>query len=475
VALATSTKAAPATPAADDWERPSAAALTWVTFGASLLMVGGVLYLLTALQEVSADVFDLGKASSFDRLRPVAHTLVFFGGLGMIGTGVALDLVRRLSRAPGQLDLVARGAGALTTLGVLGGCVALLLGHGTDRAGVDLPWPFAAPVALGLLLAAVTAVATMFRRRRDSLHPAAWHLLAALAQAPVLVVIGIFARSSGVTGRTAHVFSSSGLLLLWLVSLGLGVALYVVPTAARTHLYSRELSLIGFWGWVLLAPLAGMSQLLSGPTTDRLESIGAAASVALVVPALAIALNLVLTHSHRSSVAAAADLRLALLGGGLTLVAAVFAALEPTSVGDTLHDTYFTAGLRELWLFGAAAALLVAGAYHCLPGLTGHRLANPRFAASHAWLIAVGVGLVFLGLGIAGYTQGTLLDVSGIEGVARGALDDAARPLLNLRLLGELLLVFTWISVFQQVFSTAAYSDPLPESGDQPGTSLVRA
>lgn len=463
MALATSTPAASAPPAADDWERPSAAALTWVTVGASLLMIGGALYLLTALQEVSADVFDLGAASSYERLRPVAHTLVFFGGLGMLGTGVALDLVRRLSHAPAPLEIVARAAGALTTLGVVGGCVALLLGHGTDRPGVDLPWPFAVPVAIGLLLAAVTAVATMFHRRQDSLHPSAWHLLAALAQAPVLVVIGIFARSSGVTGRTSHAFASSGLLLLWLVSLGVGIALYVVPTASRAPLWSRELSLVGFWGWVLIAPLVGLSRLLSGPTADRLENIGAAASVALVVPALAIALNLVRTYAHRSSVAVVADLRLALLGAGLVVVAAVFTALEPLSVGDTLHDTYFSAGLLELWLFGAAAALIVAGVYHCLPGLTGHRLANPRFAAAHAWLLVAGVALAFLGLAVAGYTQGTLLDVGGDAGAARGALDAAARPLLHLRLVGEGLLVLTWVSVFQQVFSTAAYSDPLPK------------
>jgi cbb3-type cytochrome oxidase subunit 1 len=474
VALATSTTAAPAQTTPDEGDQPSAAALTWVTVGASLLMIGGVLYLLTALQELSADVFDLGEASSFERLRPVAHTLVTFGGLGMLGTGVALDLVRRLGHGRAQLDLVARAAGALTTLGVVGGSVAILLGHGTDRAGVDLPWPFAVPVALGLLLAAVTAVATTFRRPHDSLHPSGWHLLAALAQAPVLVVVGIFARGSGVSGRTAHAFSSSGLMLLWLVSLGVGIALYVVPTASRAPLHSRQLALIGFWGWVLLAPLAGLSRLMSEPTTDRLESIGAAASVALVVPALAIAINLFATYSGRTSLAFSADVRLGLLGAGLLVTAAAFAALEPTSVGDTLHDTYFSAGLRELWIFGAAAALVVAGVYHCLPGLTRHRLANPRFAASHAWLLVAGAGLVFLGLAVAGYTQGALLDVAGEDGAARGVLDHAARPLLNLRLIGEALLVLTWVSVFQQVFSTSAYSDPLPETGQAPGSALVR-
>ena len=472
MALATSTKAAPdaAAPASD---QPSGAALTWVTVGASLLMIGGVLYLLTALQELSPDVFQLGEATEFERLRPAAYALAAVGGLGMIATGVALDLLRRLGGGRLQLELVARAAGALTTLGVVAGTVAILLGHGTDRPGVDLPWPFAAPIALGLLLAAAVGVATIFRRPADRLHPAGWHLLAALAQAPVLLVIGMFAQTSGIRGRTTHVFAGSGLLLLWLVSLGIGIALYVVPTTSRTRLYSRDLSLIGFWGWVLLAPFAGLSRLLAGPTSDNLETIGAAASIALVVPALAVALNLLYTYARRTTVALPAELRMAMLGGLLLIIASAVAALEPTSVGDTVHDTFFTDALRELWLFGVAAALVLAGLYHCLPGMTGNRLANPRFAASHTWWLAAGVGLTFLGLAVAGYTQGTLLDVAGEDGVARGALDVAARPLLQLRLVGELLLVAVWVAAFQQVFSTSAYSDPEPSADETVGSALV--
>lgn len=469
MALATTTAAGERSAAAParSWEQPSEAALTWVTVGAVFLLLGSAVMLMTAIQQVSPGWGTLGPATSIGRLRPVATTLVGFGGLGMIGTGVALDLARRLGRTPAQLDPVAKAAGALVTLSVAGGAGAILLGHSTGRPGLELPRPFSIPLALGLLLAAAVFFRTLATRATDALHPALWHLSAGLLAGPVLLLLGSLPRVAGVNDEVIRVFATNGLMLLWLVSLGIGIALYVVPQAARSALYSQRLATVGFWGWVGLAPFTGPARLVSGPAQEWLETIGIAAGIALVVPALAVCVNLSKTYTRRTSLAHPADLRFALLGGALLAVSTGLHALTSSrTAGDLLHLTVFADGTAELVAAGVAGSLILAGLWHVLPNLAGRRQANPALAARSAWWLGAGALLVGLSLLAAGFVQGALWTDSVREGgsafVGSGwrVVVDAIRPLLWVRVLGQVLLLATAALVFQQVLATTAYGEP---------------
>ena len=481
MALATSTSAAPAgSPStARTWSTPSGAALTWVTVGAIFLVVGVALLLLTALQQASPGFGTLGASTSFGRLRPVATTLVTFGGLGMIGTGVALDLARRLGRAPAQLDLVARAGGALTTLAVAAGSVALLLGHTTGRPGLELPRPFSIPLALGLLLGAAAFFRTLAVREQDAVHPALWHLSAALVAGPVLLLLGTLPRVAGVNDEIVRVFATSGLQLLWLVPMAIGAALYVVPQACRSALYSSRLAAIGFWGWVLLAPFAGPARLVSGPAQEWLETIGVAASIALVIPALAVCVNLVKTYTRRTSLAHPPELRFGLLAGTLLAGAVTLRALlSGRNAGDVLNLTVFADGANELLTVGVAGAGIVAGLWYVLPALAGRRQAGTRMAARSAWWLGGGVVLVALALLTAGLVQGALWTHSvrdggdAFTGAGWRVVADSIRPMLWVRVVGEVLVLAAAFVVFQQVLATSASGDPLDD--DSP-TSERRA
>ena len=449
------------------WEKPSPVPLTWIVVGSAFLAAAGVLYLITAVQQVSADALTINGATSFGRLRPAAAALAVWGGLGMAGTGVAMDLTRRLVRVPVQLEKLAAAAGAIVTLSTAGGVVAILAGYGTGRPGLEMPRPASVPLALGLLLAAVVVLRTLGKRADDEVHPALWHVSAAVVSAPVLLLLGTLPRLSGVNDEIVRVFSTSGIALLWLVSLGIGIALYVVPATCRTPLYSRQLALAGFWGLVAFAPFSAPARLLSGPAQEWYETIGSAATIALAVPALAIALNLWATYSRRTAHVHAPELNIALAGTGLLLLAGVLGLLDASrTAGDFLHLTVFEEGLRELVVFGVAGAFVLAGAYHCLPALTGNRLANARLASRSAWTLAGGVALVALGLTVAGYVQGVLWRQAVMAGGAPDwhVVTDSIRPLLWLRVLGEAGLALTWMVLFQQVFSTNAFGDPDEET-----------
>lgn len=472
MAVATTTPAARAAgESAPAPEAASAAALTWVTVGSGLLVLGIAVHLVTAIQQVSPGWGTYNAATSIGRLRPTATGLIVLGGLGMLGTGVALELARRLSGAPVLGDLVARAAGALTTLAVAVGTLLVLAGHGTGRDGLELPRPAAVPLAIGLTVAAAVVIRQLAARRGDELHPAGWFLASSVLAGPVCLLLGTLPRVAGINDEIVIAFSTSGLLLLWLVGLGLAAAHYVVPRACRAPLHSERLARLGFWGWVAFAPLAGPVRLVGGPGQEWLESIGIAAAIALVVPALAIATNLFATYAGRRSRAHAADLRFALAGTGLLVLWSVLHAIGAgRSASDLLRASVFTEGLRELALFGAAGCLLAAAVLNLLPDLAGSPLANPRVAASLVWLASAGVLLVALALLVAGYAQGAIATAAVRSGgdayLGQGwdAVADAIRPLLWLRVVGELLVLTAFAGVFQQVFSTMTSGESLDDA-----------
>lgn len=448
------------------WEAPYGPALTWLVAGTFCLVVGGLLMLLAAAQSIAPDLFTIGGSTSVGRVRPAAMILLVYGGLAMVGNGVALDLARRAARAPAAMDKVVRAAGALTTLGVVGSALAVLTGHSTGRVGFEMPRPLAVVLALGQLLVLAAVLRTLSKRTRDEVHPSMWFVVAALLCAPFVIIGGSLPAVRGINDEIVLSFGLSGLKLLWLVPLGIGVALYVVPHAARAPLHSRQLAAIAFWGWFLLAPFAGPLRLVAGPAPEWLETVGVAAAIGLAVPILAVVVLLTSTYARRTSLAHSPDLRFALAGVVLLVLwALVTIPTAGRTAGAYLHSTVFADGAAELALFGVAGALLLAGAFAALPGVTGHPLANVRVAGSAVWLLAVGAAVVGLSLLVAGYVQGVLWAQgvrTGTDTFAGAGFVDttnAIRPLLWLRVAGEGLVALGWVAAFQQVFSTSTAYD----------------
>jgi len=452
---------------APTWETPSASTLTWLLAGVVFLAVGSLLLLLVSVQLVSGDVFTVGAATSVGRLRPAAYLMVVYGGLAMLGNGAALDLARRLAKAPVQLDNLSKAGGALVTLGVIGSVLAVLTGHGSGRVGFEMPRAFAVVLALGQVLLLGSVLRTVSRRRADEVHPSLWFVVAALFCAPFVILAGALPRVHGVNDEIVLAFGLSGLKMLWLVPLGLGLALYVVPLSARAPLHSRQLAMAAFWGWFVFAPFAGPVRLLGGPSQDWLETVGIGATIALGVPVLAYAVLVASTYARRTSLAHGADLRFALAGSGLLVLWTLLGTTAASrTAGDFLHASVASDGLAELALLGVAGACVLGGVFHVLPAVSGNRLTNPRLAGGVVWPLAIGAAVIALSLLAAGYVQGVLLAESVRHGYDLAGewprVTDAIRPLLWLRVLGEALVTVALVTAFQQVFSTSTAGDPLP-------------
>lgn len=467
--VTTSPSTASESSAAPTWETPAPSALTWLLAGSVFLAAGSLLLLLVAVQSVAADLFTVGAATTVGRIRPAAYVLVVYGGLAMLGNGAALDIARRLAKAPAQLDNLSKAAGALVTVGVVGSVLAVLTGRSSGRVGFEMPRVFAVLLALGQLLLLGSVLRTIAKRKTDEVHPALWFVVAALFCAPFVILAGSLPRVHGVNDEIVLAFGLSGLKTLWLVPLAMGLGLYAVPVSSRSPLYSRALAAVAFWGWFAFAPFAGPVRLMDGPAQNWLESVGIAATIALGVPVLAYVVLVALTYGRRTSLAHSVDLRFALAGTGLLAVWALLAMTAASrTAGDFLHTSVFSDGLAELALLGVAGALILGGVFHVLPAVSGNRVTNPRVGGAAVWLLAIGSLVVALSLLVAGYVEGVVL-TQGVRPdgqVATGegwvAVTNAIRPLLWLRVVGEGLVMLALVAAFQQVFSTSTAGDPLP-------------
>ncbi|MFN2626380.1 MAG: cbb3-type cytochrome c oxidase subunit I, partial [Mycobacteriales bacterium] len=324
-------------------------------------------------------------------------------------------------------------------------------------------------IAVGLALAAVAVLRTVAVQPDDEVHPALWFVGAGVASGPALLLVGTAPRLAGVNDAVLVAFTGNGLALLWLGSVAIGAALYVLPTESGVPLYSRSLAALGFWGWVVLAPLAAGAKLLSGPAPDWWETLGTAASIALLIPVLAIVTVLALTYARRvPSGTHSAALRFALAGtvffglyGGLRAVGAL------RTVASVLHLTVAIDAGTELALYGVIGSWLAAGVYAALPALTGNTALSPAAQRRHVWLVVSGVALVVVPLLVGGIVQGALWqagvrDGSGVFlGSGWSLVSDAVRPWLWARAAGEAVLFLAWGTLFQQVLSTYSYGQPL--------------
>src|SRR4029453_19303020 len=89
---------------------------------------------------------------------------------------------------------------------------------------------------------------------------------------------------------------------LWLLGMAYAVLHYVVPRAVLQPLASRGVAILTFLTWLVLAPASALAVLVDYSVPFLITSLGATATIALIVPAALAFGNLAITISGRWSV-----------------------------------------------------------------------------------------------------------------------------------------------------------------------------
>lgn len=379
------------------------------------LLVGSGLALVASIKLHAPDFLGGWEWLTFGRVRTAHLNAVAYGWSAMAALGVLLWLYPRLTRAPLRFERALLGAGLAWNALVLTGVSAVLGGWSTSVEWLEFPLPVALGLTACFAVVAVAALDALRRRAVEHVYVSLWYLTAVVVWFPVLYLtanVGIHGGLlTGVTQAMTNWWFAHNVLGLFVTPVALATLYYVLPKVIGRPIHSYWLSLVGFWTLALFYNWAGLHHLVGGPVPMWAVTVGAVASMMMLVPVCTVAYNQHMTmrgHFHRLK--SSPSLRFVVFAGVAYFVVSVQGSFEALrSKAEIVHFTHYTVGHAHLGMYGFFTMMMFGAYYFLLPRLTGREWASPGLVRVHFWGSALGILSYFLGMTVAGIQQGLLL------------------------------------------------------------------
>ena len=365
---------------------------------ASLFLIFGALAgLALAIQLSAPDVVGAGPLS-YGRLYPLFTGALLFGWMTIGLIGAIYYLLPRLTGGPIQDLALARVSLVLVAGGTLLGLVGVALG---DNQGLPtFEFPYYADIVLIVGFAGVTGVVsrTAVAHREPRVYVSVWFFVAAVWWLLFAYIVGSVSWFRGADLEVANRFAEAGLLLLWVIPVGIGIAYYLIPKLTDSALYSRQLAMVSFWALAGSFVWVGAHNFTFGPAADWLETINVMFGIALLIPIMAVVANLLLSVDWRRA-GGSTPLRLALAGTAFfALLGVQVLGLAFRASSTVVQFTTWTEATFVIAVLGAGTMWLTALLVHLRGGGPGpFRLAGAGLAVLVAtlWLGGLLAGFVW--------------------------------------------------------------------------------
>ena len=360
------------------------------------LALGAVAGLAAAIQLSAPGLLGIG-ALTYGRIYPVFTGALLFGWATIGLIGAIYYLLPRLTGSPLEDEALARISFWLILIGTALGIGAI---WGGGNQGLPMfEFPFYVDIVLIVGYAGVTRVVsrTATSHREPRVYISVWFFVAAVWWLLFSYVVGSLAWFKGADLEIANRFAENGLLLLWVVPAGLGILYYLIPKITDSALYSNKLAVVSFWTLAGSFAWVGAHTFTFGPGADWLETINVVFGVAMLVPIIAVAANVLLTADWQRA-GDSISFRLAMAGTaffallGVQVLAQAFRASSTVVQFTSWTEAGFVIaviGAGSLWLMALIVELRGGGRV-------------PFYLTTSA--LTVLVGTLWLGGLLAGFT-----------------------------------------------------------------------
>jgi len=394
--------------------------LLYFTTGVVWLLVGTVLGLIASLKFDMPDWLSRVAPLTFGRVRPAHLNAVTYGWASLAGAGCLLWLVSRLCLVPVQLRKSLIASAALWNLGLIYGTGAILFGYSRGVEWLEYPLPAAGMIAAAFLLFAASILQTFRRRTVPHLYVSLWYAVAAVVWFPFLYVVANLPVYSGVTHAAVNWWYGHNALAVWFTPIGLALAYYFIPKVIGRPIYSYYLSLLGFWSFALFYNWNGIHHLVGGPVPTWLQTISIIASVLMVIPVMAVAVNHHLTTAGNFRyLRTSPTLRFTVVGAMCYTAVSFQGSLEALrDMQEVVHFTHYTIGHAHLGVYAFLTMILFGAMYYITPRVAKWNWPQPKLIKLHFWLTAAGIGIYVVAMCTGGVLQGY-------------AMNDPARPFVE--------------------------------------------
>lgn len=436
------------------------------------LLIGTIFGVATALKFTLPDWLGTIPALTFGRIRPAHLNTIMYGWASLAGAGMIVWLTSRLCRVPLQWGWLHYVAAILWNIGVLVGTIAILAGYSAGMEWLEFPTFVGALIAIGFLLFALSIIQTFRKRQVEHLYVSLWYILASLLWFPLLYVVANLGIYQGVVEAAMNWWYGHNALATWFTPIGLAGAYYFIPKVIGRPIYSYYLGLLGFWAFALFYNWNGIHHLVGGPLPTWLVTVSIVASVMMVVPVMAVAVNHHLTTvNHFRMLRYSPTLRFVVFGSMSYTAVSFQGSLESIrSVSEVAHFTHYTIGHAHFGVYGFLSMILFGAMYYIVPRLAKWEWPYPKLIKAHFWTTAIGILVYVVTMSLGGWIQGLQMNDTSIPFIE---VVNNTKPWLwgrtiggTLMMIGHFIFAYQFFLIIKRAgprrFAPALFREPAP-------------
>ena len=406
---------------------------------------------------------------TFGRLRPLHTNAVIFAFGGCVLMAAAFYSVQRTCGVRLWSDKMAWftfwGWNAIIVLAV----ITLPLGLTQGKEYAELEWPIDVLIAVVWLSYFFNFIMTIANRKTSHIYVSNWFFLGMMVMITYLHVVNSLAIPvdlfksysifSGVQDAMIQWWWGHNAVGFYLTAGFLGIMYYFVPKQAGRPVYSYRLSVIHFWALMFGYVWLGAHHLQYTALPDWTGSLGAAVSLAMIIPSWGGAVNGMMTLSGAWD-----KLREDYILRFLIMSLAFYAmstfegpVMSLKTVNALSHYTDWTVGHVHSGALGWVAMVGIGALYHMIERTFNTKMYSPGLINAHFWIATVGAVIYIVAMWVSGIMQGLMwraYDEYGTLAYTFAESVEAMHPYYAMRAIGGMVFLLGTVIMLYNVIMT---------------------
>lgn len=393
----------------------------WFLVMASVYLVFGTAVGVWIASELAWPVLNFDNPYlSFGRLRPVHTNAVIFAFGGSTLMATAYYVVQRTCHTALWSDKLAWFTFWGWNLVIIGAVLTLPMGYTQSKEYAEMEWPLDILITAVWLAYTFNFIMTLVHRKVSHIYVANWFFLSMMVMFTYIHVVNSlvipvelwksYSIFAGVHDAMIQWWWGHNAVGFFLTTGFLGIMYYFVPKQANRPVYSYRLSVIHYWGLVFGYVWLGAHHLQYTALPDWTGSLGAAISLAMIIPSWGGAINGMFTLSGAWD-----KLRTDYILRFLIVSLAFYAmstfegpVMSSKTVNALSHYTDWTIGHVHAGALGWVAMVSIGAIYHMVERLWNTKLYSTRLVNVHFWMATLGTALYITAMWVAGIMQGLM-------------------------------------------------------------------
>jgi len=444
----------------------------WFTVMAAVYLMVGALVGVYIASELAWPFlnFDL-EYITFGRLRPLHTNAVIFayGGCALMAT--AFYSVQRTCGTRLWSNKLAWFTFWGWNLIIVSAVISFPLGLTQGKEYAELEWPIDIAIAVVWLSYMFNFIMTLAIRKTSHIYVSNWFFLGMMVMITYLHVVNSLAVPVGLF-KSYSIFSGvqDAMIQWWwghnavgfyLTAGFLGIMYYFVPKQANRPVYSYRLSVIHFWALMFGYVWLGAHHLQYTALPDWTGSLGAAVSLAMIIPSWGGAVNGMMTLSGAWD-----KLRTDYVLRFMIMSLAFYAmstfegpVMSIKTVNALSHYTDWTVGHVHSGALGWVAMVGIGAIYHMMTKVFHVQMWSTKLINAHFWTATIGTVVYIVAMWVSGIMQGLMwraYDEYGTLAYTFAESVEAMHPYYAMRAVGGMIFLLGTVLMVINILMTVA-------------------